>query len=103
MLHFTRGRCSVSVVNIRRIGSGCHMNARPKKFEMRLTVSLTGRDYDALNALADKDDVSASWLVRRAVEEYLRQRSSGVTRRAGEERAASRPRVRHARRRETEC
>jgi predicted transcriptional regulator len=84
------------------------MNAKAKKFETRLTVSLTGRDYDALNALADKDDVSASWLVRRAVEEYLRQRHNEigqpcVTRTAGEGRAASRLRVRHAHRRETEC
>ena len=84
------------------------MNAKPKKFEARLTVSLTGRDYDALNALADKDDVSASWLVRRAVEEYLRQRHHeigppGVTQTPGEGRAANGPHVRHVHRRGTEC
>ncbi len=84
------------------------MNAKAKKFETRLTVSLTGRDYDALNALADKEDVSASWLVRRAVEEYLRQRHNeigppSVTRTAGEGRPASRSRVHHAHRRETGC
>ncbi|WP_353850785.1 ribbon-helix-helix protein, CopG family [Acidiphilium sp.] len=84
------------------------MNAKPRKFESRLTVSLTGRDYDALNALADKDDVSASWLVRRAVEEYLRQRQSDaglphVARTAGEGNPAGRQHVRHAHRRETGC
>jgi len=84
------------------------MNAKAKKFETRLTVSLTGRDCDALNALADKDDVSASWLVRRAVEEYLRQRHNeigqpGMTRTAGEGRATSRLRARHAHRGETGC
>ena len=84
------------------------MNAKPRKFETRLTVSLTGRDYDALNALADRDDVSASWLVRRAVEEYLRQRQNEVgpphvARTAGEGRPASRPHARHAHRGETGC
>ena len=84
------------------------MNAKPKKFEARLTVSLTGRNYDALNILADKDDVSASWLVRRAVEEYLRQRNHEVVPPAAaqkpkEGRAASRPHVRHAHRGATEC
>lgn len=78
------------------------MNAKPRKFETRLTVSLTGRDYDALNTLADKDDVSASWLVRRAVEEYLRQRHNEIGPPAGA-RTASRPHVRHAHRRETGC
>jgi hypothetical protein len=76
------------------------MNAKAKKFETRLTVSLTGQDYDALNVLADKDEVSASWLVRRAVEEYLRQRHSqpeslGLLRPPGAGRPARRPHVRH--------
>lgn len=47
------------------------MTGKIKKFGPRLTVSLTGRDYDALSALADKDDVSVSWVVRRAIDEYL--------------------------------
>ena len=48
------------------------MKQKPKKFGPRLTVSLTASDYDALNALAQKDEVSVSWVVRRAVEKYLR-------------------------------
>ena len=84
------------------------MNPKPKKFEARLTVSLTGMDYDALNALADKGDVSASWHVRRAVEEYLRRRrheieSPGAMPAPGEGRAADRRHVRHAHRGETGC
>ncbi len=48
------------------------MKQKSKKFGPRLTVSLTASDYDALNALAQKDEVSISWVMRRAVEEYLR-------------------------------
>lgn len=42
-----------------------------KKFGPRLTVSLTRHDYEALATLADKDEVSVSWVVRRAIDEYL--------------------------------
>ena len=48
------------------------MKGKSGKFGPRLTVSLTGKDYDVLNALAEKDQVSASWVVRRAIDEYLR-------------------------------
>ena len=47
------------------------MAGKVRKFGPRLTVSLTGQDYDDLSALADKDDVSVSWVVRRAIDEYL--------------------------------
>ena len=47
------------------------MTGKHKKFGPRLTVSLTGSDYDALSALAEKDEVSLSWVVRRAIDEYL--------------------------------
>ncbi|MBL4714058.1 MAG: CopG family transcriptional regulator [Alcanivorax sp.] len=47
------------------------MSGKVRKFGPRLTVSLTGNDYDALAILADKDDVSVSWVVRRAIREYL--------------------------------
>ena len=55
--------------------AGRVMTIRPRKFGPRLTVSLTSNDYDALNALADRDEVSVSWVVRRAIEEYLRGRN----------------------------
>ena len=47
------------------------MAARNKKFGPRLTISLTGGDYDALYALANRDEVSVSWVVRRAIDEYI--------------------------------
>ena len=46
---------------------------RSRKLGPRVTVSVTPGDYDTLNALAEKDDVSISWVVRRAIQEYLRR------------------------------
>ncbi len=54
------------------------MKGKFRKFGPRLTVSLTGSDYDTLNALAEKDDVSVSWVVRRAIEEYLRKHQKEI-------------------------
>ncbi len=48
------------------------MKGKSGRFGPRLTVSLTGRDYATLNALAEREQVSASWVVRRAINEYLR-------------------------------
>lgn len=47
------------------------MSDRPKKLGPRVTVSVTPGDYDTLNTLANKDDVSVSWVIRRAIHEYL--------------------------------
>ena len=49
------------------------MSDRSKKLGPRVTVSVTPGDYDTLNTLAEKDDVSVSWVVRRAIHEYLRR------------------------------
>jgi len=49
------------------------MGDRSKKLGPRVTVSLTPGDYDTLNRLANRDDVSVSWVVRRAIHEYLRR------------------------------
>lgn len=49
------------------------MKRKSRKFGPRVTVSVTGSNYDTLNALADKDEVSVSWVVRRAINEYLRK------------------------------
>ena len=56
------------------------MNGRSRKFGPRLTVSLTGDDYDALTVLADKDEVSVSWVIRRAIDQYLRKRRPEIKR-----------------------
>jgi hypothetical protein len=47
------------------------MGDRPKKLGPRCTVSVTPSDYEVLNALAERDDVSVSWVIRRAIQEYL--------------------------------
>lgn len=46
---------------------------RPKlnKSVARLSISLDQADYEALRRLADRNDVSTAWLVRRAVSEFL--------------------------------
>ncbi|MFN4282396.1 MAG: ribbon-helix-helix domain-containing protein [Alphaproteobacteria bacterium] len=49
------------------------MNERSRKLGPRVTVSVTRGDYDILNALADQEDVSVSWVIRRAIHEYLRR------------------------------
>ena len=54
------------------------MKGRSRRFGPRLTVSLTEDDHEALTALADEREVSTSWVVRRAIEEYLRGHRSGV-------------------------
>ena len=54
------------------------MKARSRRFGPRLTVSLTEDDHEALTALADEGEVSTSWVVRRAIEEYLRGRQTGM-------------------------
>jgi hypothetical protein len=53
------------------------VTAKPKKFGPRLTVSLTGSDYSRLSAIADQSDVSVSWVVRHAIQEFLARHSSG--------------------------
>lgn len=49
------------------------MKSKSRKFGPRLTVSLTGEDYDMLSALAEKDEVSVAWVVRRAIGNYLQR------------------------------
>lgn len=49
------------------------MSSKPRKFGPRLTVSLTDRDYDRLARVAEGQDVSVSWVVRRAITDFLAQ------------------------------
>jgi predicted DNA-binding ribbon-helix-helix protein len=37
----------------------------------RLSISLSRGDYDTLNRVADDNDVSLAWLVRKAVEKFV--------------------------------
>jgi len=43
----------------------------------RISVSLDDRDYQALRKIAETNDVSAAWLVRRAVADFLRANTVG--------------------------
>lgn len=68
------------------------MSDRSKKLGPRVTVSVTPGDYDTLNTLAEKNDVSVSWVVRRAIHEYLRPRQQpkrAVRRPAPDKRSAT--------------
>lgn len=49
------------------------MTGPSKKLGPRVTVSVTPGDYSTLCALADHDDVSVSWVVRRAIQEFLQR------------------------------
>ena len=47
--------------------------AERRKKTTRLTVSLNEMDYAALNALASKSDVSLSWVIRQAIQRFVRE------------------------------
>lgn len=46
------------------------MADRPRK-TTRLTVSLEEHDYEALNRIALSRDVSLSWVIRRAIRQFV--------------------------------
>ena len=48
------------------------MVARRKK-TTRLTVSLDEIDYAALSSLANRSDVSLSWVIRQAIHRFIRE------------------------------
>ena len=56
-----------------------HMVSRPKKIEKskdrvtRLTVSLSNEDYEEITRIAQSKKVSAAWVVRNAVDQYLEE------------------------------
>jgi hypothetical protein len=52
--------------------------ARPKKDRQpaRLTVTLDESDYQKVCSLAGENDVSAAWVIRRAVHDYLERGAS---------------------------
>jgi hypothetical protein len=44
---------------------------------IRITVSLSDRDYDSMRALADQHGVSLSWLARKAISDFLVRSATG--------------------------
>ena len=47
------------------------MVAKTRKFQQRVTISLTQRDHDRLESIARQDEASISQVVRRAVRDFL--------------------------------
>ena len=43
----------------------------------RISVSLDDQDYRALREIADQNDVSAAWIIRRALADYLQDKPRG--------------------------
>lgn len=46
-------------------------NRKATKPMKRVTLTVDPDDYDAINDMAKRSDVSASWLIRRAMREFL--------------------------------
>lgn len=51
--------------------------ARRRTKGARLSISLTQEQYDALQELADKNNVTLAWLGRYAVDQLLQQTGAG--------------------------
>lgn len=49
-----------------------------KKRATRITVSLPQKEYLELEAVAKANDVSLSWVTRRAISEYLDKHGQGL-------------------------
>ena len=47
--------------------------AERRRKSTRLTVNLDEADYAALNAIASKSDVSLSWVIRQAIQRFVRE------------------------------
>jgi predicted transcriptional regulator len=47
----------------------------PKKMT-RITISIDPEEYQAVEQMAEKDERSASWVIRKAVHEYLERQNS---------------------------
>ena len=47
-----------------------------KRKSTRLTVSLDEADHAALSAMASKSDVSLSWVIRQAIQRFVREHGS---------------------------
>jgi predicted transcriptional regulator len=47
----------------------------PKKM-MRITISIDPDEYQAIEGLAEKDERSAAWVIRKAVREYLERENN---------------------------
>lgn len=72
--------CNVMQSVIRAAGMGAKMPANTKqdsRSAQRITVSLSPRDHTELAALAERCDVSLSWVARQAISEFLERHAKG--------------------------
>jgi hypothetical protein len=53
--------------------TGTSPNAEEERKTVRTTVTLPSRDYAELERLAERQRVSVAWVVRDAVEQYLKR------------------------------
>lgn len=54
-------------------------NRKKTKPMKRVTVTVDPDDYETLDQLARRSDVSASWLIRRSMREFLERHSEDQT------------------------
>ena len=59
------------VARVVQYGVLCTMVKKHKEKSARLSVSLSQVDYDSLYRIANDNDVSLAWLVRKAVEKFV--------------------------------
>ena len=52
-------------------------NRRKDKLLKRVTISVDPDDYAVLEGIAERGDVSAAWLIRRSIREFLGRNSGG--------------------------
>jgi predicted transcriptional regulator len=45
---------------------------------MRITISIDPNEYQAVEELAERDERSAAWVIRKAVKEYLERANSNL-------------------------
>jgi len=64
------------------------MNVRPRK-ATRLTASLDAADVEALNRIAEQQDVSLSWVIRQAIRQFANSKTA--TKRTSRERTDAGP------------
>lgn len=53
-------------------------NRRKDKTLKRVTISVDPDDYTVLESIAERSDVSAAWLIRRSIREFLVSHSKAV-------------------------
>jgi predicted transcriptional regulator len=54
-------------------------NRKKEKTLTRITISVDPDDYASMELLAENSRVSTSWLIRRAMREFLERREGGET------------------------